>query len=544
MTKHLPLTLTSVFLFCLRIHAEILLSGFGEYANGSLTEQFSPEGQEWTRTGSIEAFPLIVNYGEVPLMGDGEDATIGLGGIHSNTTIYVGLTLSLINASDGTGDFFAALGGDGTTYTAGRLYASTNGATAGGFRLGGSTSYAGGANFGTTDLYFNTPYRIVLAYTADSATPGFKIYVNPISPNEEDNTVYISYFRNYVSGLNEVASFQLSQFGGQKAGTISDLLVATTFAEAFAATSPTTPLFNPILEDNFENAYTGSIGGQKQWDVLAGNAIVQNTVTHEGLKALDIGETTLAHDILRTNDLLWLRVYVKMNAPPTSTPIVLNSTSLAFYVDTDRHLVALDGQTPIDTSALMPLNSWVQFDVFCDYENMHWNLSMNGTTIGEAMALYSANTNIQHIVISNSSNQSAYIDEILITDYEQPLGAPDIDSDGLPDWWELTYFGEIEVSEASAQSFIPNLSNRDAYVSGVNPNRFEPIITSYSHQGTLRWNTKPYRTYEVQWTPDLNQSFMTIETLSWPNSKFIETDAYRLAQPVSFYRLNVKLNDN
>ncbi|WP_309398079.1 hypothetical protein [Cerasicoccus maritimus] len=219
-------------------HGTTLVSGFESNADGALVGQLSPEGQTWVESDATTPI-LNVSSGEVSFGATGQDASVSLGSSFSDTTIYFGFTLTMTaaNANAG-GDFFASLGSSTTgsgSVTAARLYATSSGATTGDYFLGGRTAALGGQTFGTGELDYGTPYRVVMAYTAadGTGTAGYNIYLDPTSEIEGNNITYVSYTRTGSTGLNDVGSFSIRQIGGN-AGGISDLVVATTFEEAAA----------------------------------------------------------------------------------------------------------------------------------------------------------------------------------------------------------------------------------------------------------------------------------------------------------------------
>lgn len=57
------------------------------------------------------------------------------------------------------------------------------------------------------------------------------------------------------------------------------------------------------------------------------------------------------------------------------------------------------------------------------------------------------------------------------------LGDPDVDSDGLPDWWEVLYFGSFQAQSGTADPDGDGFTNAQEYAAGTNPNQFDPAPT-------------------------------------------------------------------
>ena len=148
------------------------------YTDGNLAGQ---NGWIQTGTNNIDG-PVQVAAGSATLKGQmrlpqstAKDVKINLS---SPTTIFVNLNLTVTKAHSAGQGVFAlqtVAGGAGTAF--GRLYIKSGGA---GFNLGLNTS-GGGAVYGATELAFDTPYKIVIAYESKSGNANDigHVYVNP-----------------------------------------------------------------------------------------------------------------------------------------------------------------------------------------------------------------------------------------------------------------------------------------------------------------------------------------------------------------------------
>jgi hypothetical protein len=125
------------------------------------------------------------------------------------------------------------------------------------------------------------------------------------------------------------------------------------------------------------------------------------------------------------------------------------------------------------------------------------------------------------------------------------VSSPDTDGDGIPNEWELQYFGGE--TNANPSAFASNGVNTilEAYVAGLNPTNpgsffgitfFDPATNGF----VVGWDTTSGRVYSVNWAPGLTNSFQTLETnIVWPQASY--TDTVHDVDSRSFYQINVRL---
>jgi len=125
---------------------------------------------------------------------------------------------------------------------------------------------------------------------------------------------------------------------------------------------------------------------------------------------------------------------------------------------------------------------------------------------------------------------------------------PDLDTDGLPNKWEIAYFG----GETNANSAV-TASNGvntviEAYIAGLNPTSaasFFKVDTleapSASNGGfVVRWNAVTGRVYSIHRATNLLNSFQPLQTnIVWPQASY--TDTVHATESRSFYKLKVQL---
>ena len=78
----------------------------------------------------------------------------------------------------------------------------------------------------------------------------------------------------------------------------------------------------------------------------------------------------------------------------------------------------------------------------------------------------------------------------------------DGDVDGLPDWWELTYFGDRYVAGPTADSDGDGSNNREEYIANTVPGDSNSVfriidISRVSTNLAIRWKSAPGRKYHV-----------------------------------------------
>jgi hypothetical protein len=132
------------------------------------------------------------------------------------------------------------------------------------------------------------------------------------------------------------------------------------------------------------------------------------------------------------------------------------------------------------------------------------------------------------------SNASAVVQTATIA-----AGA-DSDHNGLPDAWELQYFGHLGV-DPDADPDHDGMSNHAEYLAGTDPNNGSDYlhITSYTRVGSynmLWWTAKPTRFYRVERRAafDVASPWETHISYDWPGWSNVGFDNFG---PQYFYRI-------
>lgn len=312
------------------------------------------------------------------------------------------------------------------------------------------------------------------------------------------------------------------------------ILAAGVFAVAKASQLP--------FSETFDGLTDGALNDQNAWVVQSGTAAVQTGVSQAG-KAVQLNSSSISHALVKTNSAMWITVWAMYTARSGQNPAVTNAgTSVAFYINTNGNLVVYSNTSPVTLSAIIPTNVWTRFDVYCNYDALTWNLSVNKTNVAAGLPLYSASQQIDSLLLQNESATPVYVDEIAVSDIEPATDIIDGDGDGIPDWWEQKYFGGVTAAAAGSPASNGVNTLRGAYLAGLNPcgtNRFE-ISGATSPDGRIRWTGQPGRNYSVYWTTNLTSGFTLVQAnIPWTQNEFIDTG--RTNAPAGFYQVRVGL---
>ncbi len=123
---------------------------------------------------------------------------------------------------------------------------------------------------------------------------------------------------------------------------------------------------------------------------------------------------------------------------------------------------------------------------------------------------------------------------------------PDSDGDGIPDWWELLYFGGITncIGTDHADSDLQN--NGEEYITGTDPTNGAsffgftnavPMVAGF----VIQWDPSvSNREYAVSWTNDLSGTFTSLVSgIEFPQNSY--TDTVHGAEGGGFYKVEVQL---
>ncbi|VGO13644.1 hypothetical protein PDESU_02201 [Pontiella desulfatans] len=296
-----------------------------------------------------------------------------------------------------------------------------------------------------------------------------------------------------------------------------------------------------LLEESFENVTVGSIAGQNSWTVEHGLGSVQTNEVFNGSQALQVQNGAVSHSLTNHESALWTRFQVFVTGAPEVNPVVAaENAGVAFFVSTNLMLAVYSNTVPVELEVPVATQVWTRFDVYCDYDSMSWNLSMDGTTVAAGLPLSAGSADIEQVQFSNDNPDSVFVDDIDIRNHELAFDAPDIDGNGMPDWWEQQYFGLITGNDAHAMSGNPGWTYLETYIAGISPVSAEPFEIIRTGSRSLSWDAKPARVYDVLWTTNLLSGFMPVASNLVAESEFSDTSS-NTNLPSGFYQVQVRL---
>ena len=302
--------------------------------------------------------------------------------------------------------------------------------------------------------------------------------------------------------------------------------------------------WSETFESTGENAgVVGALNSQHGWVADAG-AVVITTNAQSGSQSLSITDAAASHvfDGAPDNILFTFWAQPVRGEEPSSFPADL---SAVFFVNTNDQIVAYNSTNVSTLSGTTVSNGWNKFEVDCDYSSKLWNLTLNDTLVVTNFTFYSPLSAFQSLELaSEEAMATLYIDEITVS--ADAPSAPDTDADGLPNWWELQYFGGV--TNASPSDLSSNGINtiEETYIAGINPTNpaasfMLSNLQALSSESVLEWAGVSGRVYTVYWTSNLLSGFGSALTsgLPWTSGAF--TDSTHSAEQKGFYKIEVEI---
>lgn len=127
----------------------------------------------------------------------------------------------------------------------------------------------------------------------------------------------------------------------------------------------------------------------------------------------------------------------------------------------------------------------------------------------------------------------------------------DSDADGIPDGWEMQYFGGATNAVATMDADGDGLDNYGEYIAGTVPNDAGSVFKVTSYEGpasggspvVINWSTVAGRVYSIGYTPNLKyvgfSNFPDATSLPYTQNSY--TDSVVHAENCIFYRVEVGL---
>jgi hypothetical protein len=254
------------------MHGAVVLDENFSYPDGALV---TVAGAKWVTHSGI-AGQVDVAAGKALLtQNETEDVNAALEGrpyaTDSTTILYARFKVNFSALPPRNGGYFAHFKDTTTTGLRARVFALTNNAAPGTFRLGIANSASLPSAVFEADFNLNTEYTVLISYNVNAA--GTALWVNPSA--ESDLSVSASDLATPLRISSFALRQSLSSGSGMGTLTVDDLVVATSFAEALSGEgtgvepSIATDLFDTTVETgkplNLSVAVSGTEPITYQW---------------------------------------------------------------------------------------------------------------------------------------------------------------------------------------------------------------------------------------------------------------------------------------
>lgn len=119
----------------------------------------------------------------------------------------------------------------------------------------------------------------------------------------------------------------------------------------------------------------------------------------------------------------------------------------------------------------------------------------------------------------------------------------DTDGDGLPDYWEIKYFGDLTTTDGTGDQDGDGLSDLEEYIASSNPTVSGSSFVFFSSTpaastNVIRWASASNRTYTIYHSTNLMESFSTLET-GIGGTPPVNEYSHSVTTPANFYRVEL-----
>ena len=256
--------------------------------------------------------------------------------------------------------------------------------------------------------------------------------------------------------------------------------------------SPSSP-----YDEDFDSGYAEGefLNDKNGWSSPVDNTVFITNINAQGNLSMYVGTDYVVSNVFDgakcTN--LWIDFFTKPTLWMMTNPAVDARACSQFYFNSSSNVVAYDGNVgwvvlatnAVDFAAtkIIPTN-FTRVTIFQYYSNNTWALMINGVLMRSGMKMPNqlGRIGLNGFSISNST----YMDTITIGT-NVPAITTDLDSDGMADTWELSYFRGINV-----QGWIDDYDSDGRTSSQEYTDNTDPL-----NPNSLRWYLPYMQTFET-----------------------------------------------
>jgi len=257
----------------------------------------------------------------------------------------------------------------------------------------------------------------------------------------------------------------------------------------------------------------GNLDGQNGWEVTAGAAVIQDTVSYQGLQAARFDPTG-------TTQAEWnsagfkpsaqnVDFFVQVGDPNLALPAAsprLDISGAIVELDVINGLEVFDGGAGaegawVSTSQPLLSNQWHRVTLRIDFAGASWDVLVDGVEVRTGLGLAAGSPAAFRFLRVAPNSRVVYLDALAL--YEKDP-ASDTDGDGLPDVDEENLVG---TDPENPDTDGDRGEDRQEVVAGTDPVDPESVfdVVVRAAQGVVRveFLTAPGRLYTVEYTDAL-----------------------------------------